>query len=252
MWVNSSQNLSTYDANNNQTGEVLQIWSGSAWVNTQNYIYSFDVNNDISDEVVQAWLSSSWINSTQTQYTNNANHNLLSQQDQSWNGSVWLNVDLTSNTYDASDNLLFSSFQKWNGSAYINNSQYAYSFNVDNQESGQSTKDFDATGIKVTKGDSIHYYQHDVSGENNLTEKQNDISIYPNPNNGKFNIQWSAVSSQSVITIYNILGEEVKSTELTGNTNQVDLSAQPDGIYFYKVLSGNGKLTGQGKIAIQK
>ncbi len=117
---------------------------------------------------------------------------------------------------------------------------------------GQSTKDFDASGIKVTKGDSIHYYQHDVLGMNNISVMRANLKVYPNPSTGKFAVQWNEITGNSVLKIYNVLGEEVKSMELTGNANEVDLSSSPNGVYFYKVLSSNSELIGRGKIVIQK
>jgi hypothetical protein len=89
------------------------------------------------------------------------------------------------------------------------------------------------------------------AGINSIASNASQISIYPNPNNGLFKIQSSA-SGQYTVEIYNVLGEKVKSFELTGNTNQVDLSSQPNGVYLYRVLSEKGNLIGQGKIVIQK
>jgi hypothetical protein len=60
------------------------------------------------------------------------------------------------------------------------------------------------------------------------------------------------ISNQSSVEVYDLLGEKVQSFELTGNTNQIDLSGQPGGVYFYRIIEENGALVGEGKLIIHK
>jgi uncharacterized repeat protein (TIGR03803 family) len=78
--------------------------------------------------------------------------------------------------------------------------------------------------------------------------------VYPNPNNGVFTIQSSAVSGQSSVEVYNMLGEKVYSNyQITKLSNyQINLSNQSNGVYLYRVLNENGSLLGAGKLIIQK
>ena len=89
----------------------------------------------------------------------------------------------------------------------------------------------------------------------NETHFNNDgvIKVYPNPNNGSFAISLSNVNAACNIEIYNILGEKVYSESGLQNQskNTVNLSGQPAGVYFYRVLKENGGLVGEGKIVIQ-
>ena len=87
--------------------------------------------------------------------------------------------------------------------------------------------------------------------KNSINNSQPAMSITPNPSGGLFTLSLNE-NTASEIFIYNSLGQVVyKSTPLnigsysTGSTNQpinqlpIDLSAQPKGIYFVKlVLSG--------------
>jgi len=92
-----------------------------------------------------------------------------------------------------------------------------------------------------------------TAGIAGITSNSTKITIYPNPNNGQFTIlQSSIANAKSSVEIYNVLGEMIKNIGLTGTTNQIDLSAQPEGIYLYRVISENGNLIGQGKLIIQK
>ena len=60
---------------------------------------------------------------------------------------------------------------------------------------------------------------HDVTGDNS--------SLYPNPNQGEFNL----TSSVGPVKIYNLMGSLVFETVLI-NSNQINASALPNGTYF--------------------
>ncbi len=79
------------------------------------------------------------------------------------------------------------------------------------------------------------------------------VSVYPTPSSGKFTFQLS-VATQPVVSIeiYNTLGEDVKSEELRAKSTEIDLSAQPNGVYLYRVLGESGSLVGQGKVVVEK
>ncbi|HTB06974.1 MAG TPA: T9SS type A sorting domain-containing protein [Bacteroidia bacterium] len=86
---------------------------------------------------------------------------------------------------------------------------------------------------------------------NNISNSSETVLFYPNPSNGKFTFQSSVVSRQLLVEVYNVLGEQVYSQYSLPNTQyQIDLSSQPSGVYFYRVLSDN-KFVGSGKLIIQ-
>ena len=81
----------------------------------------------------------------------------------------------------------------------------------------------------------------------------NSIRVYPNPSNGVFTIESSLPVDGSVISIYNILGEQVGNEEtLSGLKHELDLNSQAAGVYFYRVFNKAGVLTDNGKLIIQK
>jgi hypothetical protein len=69
------------------------------------------------------------------------------------------------------------------------------------------------------------------------------ITIYPNPTNGKFTIE--SDSNITSIEIINMLGAKVFQTEVKDQTYNIDLSSQPKGIYFVKIVEGD-------KISVEK
>jgi hypothetical protein len=71
----------------------------------------------------------------------------------------------------------------------------------------------------------------------------NMISIYPNPNNGKFSV--SLYSGISKLEIYDMLGQLIYHVEYIGEKKnaEVDLSQRLPGIFFCKVSSGSQVFT---------
>lgn len=92
-------------------------------------------------------------------------------------------------------------------------------------------------------------------GTNEVPAKTNSISLFPNPSTGKFTLE---VKSDNVkvknIEVFNVLGERVFSEILRSAQDDkvMDLSAQPNGVYFYRVLSEDGALVGEGKVVVEK
>ncbi len=72
------------------------------------------------------------------------------------------------------------------------------------------------------------------------TEQYKNISIYPNPNNGKFTI--TAPTNFSFIEVYNLIGEKIYTQEIiNNNSNAIDVSeiSLSKGIYFVNIKMPN-------------
>jgi uncharacterized repeat protein (TIGR03803 family) len=93
-------------------------------------------------------------------------------------------------------------------------------------------------------------------GIDNINQSSGIVNLYPNPNNGIFTIVFGHAelvsASQTIIEIYNMLGENVLTEILHSvqDDNRINLTGQPSGIYFYRVLNQNGGLLGEGKFAV--
>ncbi len=72
---------------------------------------------------------------------------------------------------------------------------------------------------------------------------QNVFELYPNPNNGEFSIKTNG-NELLQLTICNILGEIIYTTQSTSNIIEIDLSKESKGIYFITV---RGKESVQSK-----
>jgi len=77
-------------------------------------------------------------------------------------------------------------------------------------------------------------------------DKENGLSISPNPSNGIFTVQFQTKSSnKQTIEVYNLLGDKIYSTI----SNKVDISHSPKGVYFVKLSDGEKNFT--KKIVVQ-
>ena len=80
------------------------------------------------------------------------------------------------------------------------------------------------------------------------------VVLFPNPNRGNFTIE--LVGEQNFVPanleIYDVLGQKVYSHPPAGGSQFLINLSQPSGIYFYRVIAGDGYLIGEGKIVIQK
>lgn len=63
------------------------------------------------------------------------------------------------------------------------------------------------------------------------------INIFPNPCMGTFII--ATKENNHLITITNMLGEDIYQSEIKSQKSEIDLSSQSKGIYFVKIYEGN-------------
>lgn len=65
-----------------------------------------------------------------------------------------------------------------------------------------------------------------------------DAKIYPNPNNGIFNIMISGTNSALDVRVYNVLGEKVYELEILGDHGaKIDLSGLQKGLYVVQIIN---------------
>jgi Leucine-rich repeat (LRR) protein len=65
------------------------------------------------------------------------------------------------------------------------------------------------------------------------------LKVYPNPSHGIFNVQ---IENSAKLEVYDNLGKELKSENLTEGISKIDLSRFPSGLYFLKVTNENNQV----------
>jgi len=255
-------------AGGNSANNIAE-WNGTAWSAVGSGVYNgnsgpgvtalttysssliaggdFDSAGGVFAPNIAEWYSPSWSSIYSTfPGANNTVEALVV-----YNGNLYLGGDFTSILYWGPTNYI----AEWNGLSWsalgtgMDNVVYALTpYNGSLYAAGNFT---------TAAGNSANYIARwgAVTGINNVIE-DNSINIIPNPNNGKFTIQLSDISGESLIEVYNVLGERVLTEAIQpmpkGALNEINMSSQPNGVYLYKVIAKDGNLVGEGKFIIQK
>jgi len=95
----------------------------------------------------------------------------------------------------------------------------------------------DLTLLRFASPVVFNKFYPDVPNSINETTINANISIYPNPTNGKFTVEGKNIE---FIEITNIEGQLIKQIEINKDRINVDLSLQSKGIYFLKVVTSKG------------
>jgi hypothetical protein len=85
---------------------------------------------------------------------------------------------------------------------------------------------------------------YDASVATGITETNpaDLFSIYPNPSNGSITITHGiSQDAQPAVIVSDVVGKSVLTAALNSNTQKIDISALPQGIYFATIISKDGK-----------
>lgn len=94
------------------------------------------------------------------------------------------------------------------------------------------------------------YYTNVATSVKNI-DNEFDLNIFPNPNNGQFEINYSYLTNHKTeVKVLDVLGKVVYQTELSNNKALIDLNTQSPGIYYVVLKSENKLIT--KKIVIEK
>ncbi len=91
-----------------------------------------------------------------------------------------------------------------------------------------------------------------ATGNSQLIMGSGQLTVYPNPNNGKFILTNYELGITNV-EVYDVLGQQIfRQLSIIHYPLSIDLSDKANGVYFYRVIKENGSLIGEGKLVIQK
>lgn len=104
------------------------------------------------------------------------------------------------------------------------------------QERVDSIRSYHANGFATTPcGGAILSAKKEV-------KEINTLSIYPNPFANQFLVNYKP-SAKTTVEVYNLLGGKVLTQQITTHLTLLDLSNQPNGVYFVRVTDGKEVLT---------
>lgn len=89
------------------------------------------------------------------------------------------------------------------------------------------------------------------TGVVNVTKVEDDIVLYPNPAKDDINVIFDADADVRNIAVYNLIGKVVSIYKVNGNSAKLNASNIPSGIYFVRLLDGQGRVIATRKFTRQ-
>jgi hypothetical protein len=78
-----------------------------------------------------------------------------------------------------------------------------------------------------------------------------ELNVYPNPSSGIFTVSLKNKTVEMKICVYDVLGSCLLKKDCRNDGNpKIDLSCQPQGIYFYRIAFSNGEFA-TGKLVVE-
>ena len=85
--------------------------------------------------------------------------------------------------------------------------------------------------------DNVNINGLNILNVENVETNDFNISIYPNPTKGIFNVRTD--TDELEITIYSALGKQMQQKRISGGFEKINLQEQAKGVYFVELKSGN-------------
>ncbi|HTM65067.1 MAG TPA: T9SS type A sorting domain-containing protein [Flavipsychrobacter sp.] len=89
------------------------------------------------------------------------------------------------------------------------------------------------------------------TGVVNVSKVDDDVVLYPNPAKDDLNVIFDPNSDVKNIAVYNLIGKIVSIYKVNGNSAKINVSNVPSGIYFVRLLDGQGRVVATRKFTRQ-
>jgi predicted extracellular nuclease len=73
--------------------------------------------------------------------------------------------------------------------------------------------------------------------------ENNQFTVYPNPSTGMYTIQVNQPTNAAMISVTNMLGQQIFTSELTQTSLTISLEGEPQGVYFITLTNGTTRST---------
>ncbi len=177
-WQNAARYIYSYDNDGIKTVELYQEWADNDWESVGRSLFYYE-NGNLSKEVMQG-LESSWVDNLRWFYSYDENNNLIEKRSELRKDELWV------------DDLKYT---------------YAYDDNQNLIETGFYKKDMSNTEWKKNKKVVYYWSQITLNVDYN---KQNRVTLFPNPAGDYFYIKGSNRPEAGKVLIYDMKGRLVR------------------------------------------
>ncbi len=112
-YVNAMKLTTTYDANINPINSIVELWDNNAWVENTKEIYTIDANNNNTGTLVQNWKAN-WVDSLKYTKSFDANNNMTSYLVEELDKKKWVKSQQQNTYYDANSFEISNTIKYWN------------------------------------------------------------------------------------------------------------------------------------------
>gem|GEM_PF-2930681 len=246
-WENEVLDTFSYESDTILIRQLQQQWLGTNWINSMRYTYSYNENSDWTSRLKETWQND-WTNSQWITRTFDAHNNRIGELIQVWEGT-WENDYRNLLAYDNNDNRIEYIIQFWDGETWAYYYKDNRTYDPNHFMITLTATEWAENGIDTVLHDSTHYYFHTLLEIPDHQIPRSDITIYPNPCSGSFNILCDRPVNS--IEVYSLSGQKVKRLELysTGGSIHIEVPHLDPGIYLVKLFSGHA-LIGVKKVVL--
>jgi hypothetical protein len=262
-WVVAAGGESTYDANGNiitETGDnfgmkfkidysydgngnlILSIdyeWdeTGAKWINSSKTEYTYCTDGKDHEEIYYLWRDGEqkFEESDKTEYVYDVDRNMIKEIATHWGGSKgWVNSTkeeyVCDNNYSVSDLIVPMDCEFCHNQIHKVTEVRYYSWD-------DSKTDWDFGGTAV-----LYYSERDMTVAKELNGES--IRVFPNPATDFVTITLQQNSNPAQFELFDIQGHKILAKEVVSN-QKVSLKELSEGLYFYNLLSENGRISGK-------
>ncbi len=174
-------------------------------------------------------------------YPNAVYHQKSSFTDTEWKNKIKTDLDAARPILYAGDDNTYGHAFILDGYQGTNNDYFHFNFGW----GGYANGNFYLTNINPNSGVANNFSLNQegvfnlIKGSNGIEDSHNqNIDIFPNPSNGIFHIDMSAIQTKNIkIDVYNFLGEKVWETNFNKSDKNLNLSNLTKGVYYISFCS---------------
>jgi hypothetical protein len=113
--------------------------------------------------------------------------------------------------------------------------------------------------VRIATSDTVNSYSKTYTfiahkwptGISNVTRTDDDVVVFPNPARNTVNVIFEANLGVKNITIYNLIGKAISVYKVNGTSAKLDIENIPSGIYFIRLINGQGQIVATRKFTHQ-
>lgn len=84
-----------------------------------------------------------------------------------------------------------------------------------------------------------------------LSTTADEVVLYPNPARSELNVTYSSKAGVKTIAVYNLIGKQMAAYKVNATSAKLNIDNIPSGIYFVRLMDGNGKVVATRKFTHQ-